>query len=69
MTEISPLLQQIVDIVGTAVGDVKALAGQPLSIVLATVDPTVQATVTDVAQLLSKVLSVRIFLQKFIMSR
>ena len=58
---ISPLLQQVVDIVGTAVSDIKSLAGQPLSTILATVDPTVQATVTDVATLLAKVLTVCVF--------
>lgn len=55
---VEPLLQQVVDIVGTAVSDIKKLAGSPVAVILASVDATVQVTVQDVAQLLANILTV-----------
>ena len=55
---VSPLIEQITDIIGKAVDDVKALASAPIETILASVDGTVTVAVSDVAQLLAKVLSV-----------
>ena len=58
---VEPLLQQVVDIVGAAVSDIKKLVGSPVAVILASVDGTVQVTVQDVAQLLANILTVSDF--------
>ncbi|THH00553.1 hypothetical protein EW145_g7062 [Phellinidium pouzarii] len=54
---VTPLLNQVVDIVGTAVSDIKKLVGAPVTTILASVDGTATAAVTDVAQLLANILT------------
>ncbi|OCB90720.1 hypothetical protein A7U60_g2018 [Sanghuangporus baumii] len=57
VAQLGPLINQAVDIVGTAVSDVNALVGEPVATVLASVDGKVQVSVSDVAQLTSGVLT------------
>ncbi|KAH8109930.1 hypothetical protein DFH11DRAFT_1514948 [Phellopilus nigrolimitatus] len=56
-TTVQPLLNQVVDIVGTAVSDIKKLVGAPVATILASVDGTAQVAVTEVAKLLANVLT------------
>ena len=55
---ITPILTDIVEVVGGAVADLKLLVGAEVSVILASVDGTVQVTVTVIAQLLAEILCV-----------
>ncbi|KAI5116696.1 hypothetical protein M0805_000021 [Coniferiporia weirii] len=55
---VTPLLGQVVNIVGAAVDDVNKLVGAPVGVILASAEGTVQVTITEVAQLLAGVLTV-----------
>jgi len=53
---ITPILGEIVEIIGGAVVDLQALVGAELSVILCSVDGTVEVTVAVIAQLLADVL-------------
>ena len=57
---ITPILTDIVEVVGGAVADLKLLVGAEVSFILASVDGTVQVTVTVIAQLLAEILCVSV---------
>ena len=55
---ISPILTDVVNLVDEALSSVKLLVGQPVDVILKSVDGTVTVTLVEVAQLLAGVLTV-----------
>lgn len=55
---ITPILTDVVEVIGGAVADLKLLVGAEVAVILASVDGTVQVTVTVIAQLLAEILCV-----------
>ncbi|KAH8113588.1 hypothetical protein DFH11DRAFT_1599610 [Phellopilus nigrolimitatus] len=53
---ITPILKDVVSVIGDAVTDLKALVGQPISVILCSADGTAQVAVSVIAGLLADVL-------------
>jgi hypothetical protein len=62
VASVTSLTNQISTAIQTAIGSTKALQGQPLSVILASINGGPQLQISDVASLLGTLLTVRIFL-------
>lgn len=65
---ITPILKDVVTLVGEAVTAINALVGEPVEVILASVDGTVTVALSEVAKLLAGVLTVS-FMRSYLYSR